>query len=178
MGAYIDLNPVRAGICADPKDYRDCGYAEAAAGNKTAREGITRMLQAYDSAPASSAAEAAPKPTWREASKAYRALLFGSGEEQKDGAGATVRKGIPAKKVAEALAKGHALTPAEILRLRVRYFCDGLVFGTSGFVEATFRASRHLFGANRKTGPRKLRGADWGDLRTARDLRENVFGSG
>ncbi len=32
MAAYIDLNPVRAGICEDPKDYRWCGYAEAIGG--------------------------------------------------------------------------------------------------------------------------------------------------
>ena len=31
MAAYIDLNPVRAGIVDDPKDYRFCGYAEAVA---------------------------------------------------------------------------------------------------------------------------------------------------
>jgi len=31
MAAYIDLNPVRAGIVEDPKDYRFCGYAEAVA---------------------------------------------------------------------------------------------------------------------------------------------------
>jgi hypothetical protein len=29
VAAYIELNPVRAGLCADPKDYRYCGYAEA-----------------------------------------------------------------------------------------------------------------------------------------------------
>ena len=31
MAAYIDLNPVRAGLVQDPKDYRFCGYAEAVA---------------------------------------------------------------------------------------------------------------------------------------------------
>jgi len=31
MAAYIDLNPVRAALAADPKDYRFCGYAEAVA---------------------------------------------------------------------------------------------------------------------------------------------------
>ena len=31
MATYIDLNPVRAGIVEDPKDYRWCGYAEALA---------------------------------------------------------------------------------------------------------------------------------------------------
>ena len=29
MAAYIDLNPVRAGLVEDPKDYRWCGYGEA-----------------------------------------------------------------------------------------------------------------------------------------------------
>jgi hypothetical protein len=28
MAAYIDLNPVRAGLVKDPKDYRWCGYAQ------------------------------------------------------------------------------------------------------------------------------------------------------
>ena len=28
VAAYIDLNPVRANLCQDPKDYRFCGYAE------------------------------------------------------------------------------------------------------------------------------------------------------
>ncbi|MGK0186392.1 MAG: putative transposase, partial [Verrucomicrobiales bacterium] len=30
--AYIDLNPVRAGLCANPEDYRWCSYAAAVAG--------------------------------------------------------------------------------------------------------------------------------------------------
>ena len=31
VAAYIDLNPLRAGLREDPKDYRYCGYAEAIA---------------------------------------------------------------------------------------------------------------------------------------------------
>ena len=33
VAAYIDLNPVRAGLVQDPKDYRFCGYSKALAGN-------------------------------------------------------------------------------------------------------------------------------------------------
>ena len=40
MAAYIDLNPVRAGIVEDPKEYRFCGYAEAVAGEKKAKLGL------------------------------------------------------------------------------------------------------------------------------------------
>ena len=40
MAAYIDLNPIRANLVEDPKDYRYCGYAEGVAGNQQAREGL------------------------------------------------------------------------------------------------------------------------------------------
>ena len=40
VAAYIDLNPVRAGLVKDPKDYRFCGYAEALAGAKQAQAGM------------------------------------------------------------------------------------------------------------------------------------------
>ncbi len=42
VAAYIDLNPVRAHLCRDPKDYRFCGYAEAIGGSGRARRGIER----------------------------------------------------------------------------------------------------------------------------------------
>ncbi|MGY8697004.1 MAG: transposase, partial [Verrucomicrobiia bacterium] len=36
IAAYIDLNPVRAGIVSDPVEYRYCGYGEAMGGSKIA----------------------------------------------------------------------------------------------------------------------------------------------
>src|ERR1700720_2815066 len=45
VAAYIDLNPVRASLCADPKDYPYCGYAEAIAEDSiVAHEGIRTIL--------------------------------------------------------------------------------------------------------------------------------------
>ena len=45
IAAYIDLNPVRAGLCEDPKDYRYCDYAEAIAKDcATALEGMRSIL--------------------------------------------------------------------------------------------------------------------------------------
>jgi len=44
VGAYIDLNPVRAGIVDDPKDYRWSGYGAAVAGVKLAVKGLERVL--------------------------------------------------------------------------------------------------------------------------------------
>jgi putative transposase len=43
MALYIDLNPVRAGLVEDPKDYRWTGYGEACGGSKRARRGLCRV---------------------------------------------------------------------------------------------------------------------------------------
>ena len=55
MAAYIDLNPVRAGLVEDPKDYRWCGYAEAVAGNRPMSRGLKeccgKSLESHIGAP-------------------------------------------------------------------------------------------------------------------------------
>jgi len=38
MAAYIDLNPVRARMVDDPKDYRWCSYAQET-GSETGKQG-------------------------------------------------------------------------------------------------------------------------------------------
>ncbi|NRA28581.1 MAG: hypothetical protein HRU10_15210 [Opitutales bacterium] len=43
VAAYIDLNPVRAKLVDDPKDYRFCGYAEALAGQGQLRAALCAM---------------------------------------------------------------------------------------------------------------------------------------
>jgi len=42
--AYIDLNPVRAGIVKDPKGYRRSGYAEAVAKGGLAVDGLSKLF--------------------------------------------------------------------------------------------------------------------------------------
>ena len=44
MAACIDLNPVRAGMVADPADYRWGGYAKAMAGKARSRRGLLRII--------------------------------------------------------------------------------------------------------------------------------------
>lgn len=91
VAAYIDLNPVRAKIVADPKDYRWNGYGEACAGGKQAREGLvavheSRWLERPDG--------------WRHAAKRYRVLLYTAGEERHAAyGGRVVRPGIATAEV-------------------------------------------------------------------------------
>ncbi len=172
MAAYIELNPVRAGLVTDPKDYRWCGYAEAVAGKKTARQnlvamhGITRAWQGRSL-------------SWREVGPAYRVHLFGKGERRLgDGrTGCGARVGIDSDVVDEVIEKTDGKLPMHVVMLsRVRYFCDGAVLGSVDFVEATFAKHRQHFGENRKSGARPMRGAAWEGLATMRDLRKEVFG--
>jgi REP element-mobilizing transposase RayT len=45
MAAYIELNPVRAGLVDDPADYAWCGYACAARGEKAFLDGIRYIFE-------------------------------------------------------------------------------------------------------------------------------------
>src|SRR6202521_4094977 len=50
VAAYIVLNPVRAALCADPKEYRYCGYAEALAkGSAAAQERLRTRSEEHTS---------------------------------------------------------------------------------------------------------------------------------
>ena len=154
MAAYIDLNPVRAGVVADPKDYRYGGYGEAVAGSKQARAGLGRVMESLSQSAA-----------WSVVNRAYREHLYISGEQ-------TSRKaGFTPEQVSRVLAEGGALPRGVALRCRVRYFSDGAVLGSRAFVEGVFQAHRAYFGAKRTSGARPMKGSDWGGLCTARALR-------
>jgi hypothetical protein len=81
VAAYIDLNPVRAGMVQDPADYRWSSYGEAVGGGprgtgKKARGGLVRALRAHRGVGADAA-------LWAEdVSQEYRMLLLEEGVER------------------------------------------------------------------------------------------------
>jgi REP element-mobilizing transposase RayT len=152
MAAYIDLNPVRACLADDPKDYRWCGYAEAMGGSKRARRAVCVIL-------------GATVATWEASGReAYRRLLLGEGIEageevkqsEKRGGRRFRKRGMKREQVLAELRNGKALSKADLLRCRVRYFSDGLVLGSRDFVEKVFYEKREWFGPKRKSGAREL----------------------
>ena len=167
MAAYIDLNPVRAAIVDDPKDYRWSGYGEACANDGLARRGLWRAAQASDPTRGRDFDTLA----W------YREQLFGRGSERHDMMGNVVRRGFTQEEI-EAVRRNQGRLPRhEYVRLRVRYFTDGAILGTKAFVENVFQARRAWFSAARKTGARPLVGLDRSDgLRAARALRVRPLG--
>ena len=172
MAAYIDLNPVRAGLVKDPADYRWSGYAEAVVGRKLARLGLKKVVMGV-------LASEQPGETARQEMRRlldrYRVYLFDNGEERDgrlDGTGA--RRGIGAREVEAVIRSGGKLSFYQSIRCRVRYFSDGCVIGTQDFVEGVFATHRNLFGLRRKSGAREMRGVDFPRLFAVRDLRSQA----
>ncbi len=157
VAAYIDLNPVRAGIVEDPKEYRWCGYAEAVSGNAGFRKSLCSII--------------IEKNTLRTVLAEYRQLLFLSGSV----ANQERKKAIRQELVEQVLKDEGELSQAQVLRLKVRYFSDGLVIGSAEFVEAFFNKHRDQFGEKRKTGARAMKGFGNAGLAVVRDLRKQVF---
>ena len=166
VAAYIDLNPIRAGLVKQPEDYRWCSYAAALGGMRLARAGLV------------SAVSLEKKVSWKVAAERYRKFMFGIGQEVKGGKtadGVVKSKGGFTQREIEAVwASGGKLTLAQALRCRVRYFTDGVVLGSQSFVDGFFERQREAFGEKRTSGGRKLKGAEWGDLRVLRDLKDDV----
>ena len=169
MAAYIDLNPVRAGMVKDPKDYRWCGYGEAMGGGKAARLGLCQVVGHGERGETAWETPAVPKGM--NAAEVYRCWLFDDGKSKTAlPTGARNKAGISKDKaVAEKQQKGK-LSRAELLRCRVRCFSDGLVLGSKGFVEGVFAKHREHFSPGRKSGARSLREDAQGGLFTARQL--------
>jgi len=182
MAAYIDLNPVRAGICELPEDYRWSSYGEAVGGGRgagIARAGLVRALHGHEGREGNSRA-------WAQGgvAKEYRRILLAEGvelaEARSDGKRKVVRRGRKreeAEKELEELSdeKSRDLKIAKVVRCRIRYFTDGAVIGSRKFVNDAFQMNRKLFGKKRKDGARKPRGAlkDLaGEIWSLRDLQK------
>ncbi|MFT4548407.1 MAG: putative transposase [Verrucomicrobiales bacterium] len=161
VAAYVDLNAVRAGLADDPKDYPWSGYAEAVAGDRAARRGLSSALT-----------DVRAGANWRDLGLRYRKILFGIGE------GTSERRGISREEVRKAWEAGGKLSLAQLLRCRLRYFSDGFAIGSEGFIEKVFQAFRPAFSEARLTGARTMSGGAWGELRVARKLRVNPVSLG
>ena len=162
VAAYIDLNPVRAGIVDDPKNYRWGSYAAAVAGDKAARSGIGMCFGA------------AKKATWRSVGAGYRKVIYASGEEKAGGVTpdgqASSKRGFTQAEIEAVWKVGGKLTLAQALRCRVSYFTEGIALGGQGFLrswgkgrDATCRTAKNV------------RGADLGGLMFLGSTKENAI---
>ena len=189
MSAYIDLNPVRAGMVDRAEDYRWSSYGEAMKPRADkwrmlAREGLCRVMQLNRETGGRTASEHSAVAWKEQGAEWYRMMLFADGEEvfiSKPESGMEriqVKKGFKREEVASVLKRKGKLSFGEALRCKVRYLSDGAVFGTKGFVNGVFQNARERFGEKRKSGARPIREVGWkekeGNLYTVRALKKDV----
>jgi REP element-mobilizing transposase RayT len=184
MAAYIDLNPVRAGMVSDPAEYRWSSYGEAVGGGpkgngKKAREGLVRACMSHQGA-------GFEAEQWNEVSRIYR-WAMGVALGRKRGRAEIQQRsqttGMVTKNTQEMLEakENETVLPdlgmAAMLRHRVRYFTDGAVIGSKAFVDEAFAGARERFTPRRKDGARRMRGSGKpaaGVLWSMRDLRVGI----
>ncbi len=130
VAAYIALNPVRAGICAKPEEYRFSSYSEAVAGDPQARYGLHWIVKAGEA----------------EESLAYFTSLL----QRKSGGSSEPYE--PNK--TEAASSTHCAASAYLFFPQGRFFTQGLLLGTRQFVEDQIR--RHQLKLTRRTQPRPV----------------------
>ncbi len=126
--AYVDLNPIRAGIVKKPEDYRWCslGY-HTQTGNKDGLLSIDFGMKEWN--------EFNP----REIVRKYRQFVYETGAVDA-GKGKVMDKKI----VEKARKKGYKISRAERFRYRCRYFTDSGVIGGKDFVQEVFDQVKHL----------------------------------
>ena len=175
VAAYIDLNPVRAGLVKRPEDYRWCGYAEALSGTKgarLARQGLGTILSEclHDSE---------LRENWTRTQNRYRQFLYEEGEEvhADEVTGVVARTGFSNDVVEEVIKAEGALPIAAVLHHRIRYLCEGVALGTGEFVEEVLARERERgrTQTKRDRSPSRMGGADWGELRVLRRLRREAI---
>ncbi len=146
------------------------GYAAALAGNRVAKRGLASIYAICQGK--------SKIPSWSSVRNEYRQYLFEKGLEvvAEDADGNKGRRGFSAAEVEQTIRENGVMPLHEVICHRVRYFSDGVVIGSAGFVEQVFQTHRERLvssDSTRKTGARTMRGANWGGLTTLRDLRIN-----
>ena len=144
IAAYIDLNPVRAGLVTDPARYRWSGYGQAMASRLEALSGYQALVAICDNLSLQPA----------QALKHYRAGLFDYAERRGVFSSAHARNNTTAKSSASARGprKPHK-DPGLVDQLlhRISYFTNGAVIGSRSFIESI--ALHHQNWLQRKRQP-------------------------
>jgi REP element-mobilizing transposase RayT len=155
MSAYIDLNPVRAGIVDDPMFYEWSGYGEAADGSRRARRGLCKALNL-------------PQDLWESRGMArYRLFLYDEGvavepESPSLGKGRKRQRGLKLEARAKVIGELGELGIRNKLRKRVASFSQGVAVGGEDFMKGVAARYRETLGRKNERKPRSLDGGEGG----------------
>ena len=145
--AYIDLNPLRAGLVARPEDYRwnSLGY-HVQTDNKDGFLSTDFGLEEFG----------VLRPAER--LKRYRRYVYETGALNRPDKGQSrvIDTGI----VEQERKKDFEISRADRFRYRTRYFTDSGIIGTREFVSENYRRFKDVFISKREKIPRPVGGLD------------------
>ena len=145
--AYIDLNPLRAGLVERPEDYRwsSLGY-HLQTRNKGRFLSTDFGLKEFN------------VKNKKERIRHYRRYVYEAGAlNRPDKMQASV---IDPRVVAKERRKGFEITRFSRFRYRTRYFSDSGIIGSKKFVSETYERFKHLFYSKHEKKPRPIKGLD------------------
>ncbi len=116
--AYIDLNPVRAGITDIPEDYRWSSFGYRIQSGKSG--GYLSFDGIYDDKD-------------ENVISMYRKYLYGEGVNEKPGKGK-----IKSNVYIEEKRKEFKIPPLELFQKRIRYFSEGMILGSKDFIKTAY----------------------------------------
>ncbi len=141
--AYIDLNPVRAGLVAKPEDYRwnSIGYhvQQKNKGDFLSLDFGLREFGVLDA---------------KERLRLYRKFLYEAGAIKKGEKG----KGIEQKTVEKERKKDYRITRTDRFIYRTRYFTDSGIIGSKDFVRQQYLRVKELFPSAKEKKPKPISG--------------------
>jgi REP element-mobilizing transposase RayT len=145
--AYIDLNPLRAGIVKRPEQYRwnSLGY-HVQTNNKDNFLSFDFGLKEFG------------VKDQAERIRRYRRYVYETGAVQQPDKRSAGR--IDAKLVAKERDGDFELSRVQRFKYRTRYFSDSGIIGTKEFVSQNYKRFKHLFHSKHEKQPRPIKGLD------------------
>jgi putative transposase len=142
--AYIDLNPVRAGIVEKPEEYRwnSIGY-HVQTNNKDNLLSLDFGLKEFNVLDS------------KERLRRYRRFLYEKGVK-------ATEKGIKLDErfVEKERARNFELSKTNRFAYRTRYFSDSGIIGTKAFVSKNYHQFKHFFHSKNEKIPKRISGLD------------------
>jgi putative transposase len=142
--AYIDLNPVRAGIVENPEDYRwnTLGYI-AQTGNKEDFISYNFGIEGHE------------KASVKEKLRYYREFMYELGYLPTN-KGKSIKKEIIKKE----RTKNFETTRIDNFKNRTRYFTDSGIIGSKAYVTNNYQKLKSFFNSKHEKIPRTIKGLD------------------
>ncbi len=139
--AYIDLNPVRAGLVSKPEEYRwnSMGY-HVQQNNKGDFLSLDFGLKEFGVL------------NEAERLRLYRKFLYEAGAIKKG------KKGIEGRVVEKERKKGYRITRTDRFRYRTRYFTDSGIIGSKDFVRQQYSRVKDLLESSKEKKPKPISG--------------------